>query len=194
MLFAAVLAGGRSSRMGQDKAGLQVAGQSLLDRALTLLAAAGADKVLIGGQVQGYEAVPDRVPHSGPPGGLYSILHHIRQQSGLDDSPLLLIPVDMPLLTPQVLVKLIQNLGKAQAIRYEGEVFPCIFRASSGLYRHLEELFTDGSGPGGDRSIKALLRHENARSIPIPAVDVRAFENINTPADWAALVKVENQG
>ena len=53
MFYAAVLAGGKSSRMGQDKARLVLGGQSLLDRSVALLQSAGAELVLIGGGGKG---------------------------------------------------------------------------------------------------------------------------------------------
>ena len=72
MLYATVLAGGKSLRMGQNKAQLSLEGRTLLDRSVELLKSAGAEPVLISGLVDGYKSIPDLLPHSGPPGGLIS--------------------------------------------------------------------------------------------------------------------------
>ena len=105
MFYAAVLAGGKSVRMGQDKSSLVLGNNTLLERAVSLLQHVGAELVLIGG-APGLNSVPDLLPHCGPPGGLYSLLDHIKHNYGLDGSPLLLIPVDMPLLGVSTLQKL----------------------------------------------------------------------------------------
>lgn len=72
-----VLAGGRSSRMGRDKALLTLDGVSLFDRALAVLRSA-FDRILIAGDRPdlarpGIPALPDRYPGS-PLGGVYTAL------------------------------------------------------------------------------------------------------------------------
>jgi len=67
-----VLAGGLSSRMGQDKALLRWQGRSLLAHMCALLQAAGAQTLRVSGSypaLPGVESVPDLVPRCGPLGG-----------------------------------------------------------------------------------------------------------------------------
>ena len=47
---AVILAGGQSRRMGQDKAWLEVGGQPLITRALTVLRAAGIQEIFVSGR------------------------------------------------------------------------------------------------------------------------------------------------
>ena len=61
-----VLAGGRSSRMGRDKARLAWRDQSLLAHACATLQAAGACKVVVSGDYPEYAGIPDAVPALGP--------------------------------------------------------------------------------------------------------------------------------
>jgi len=74
---AAVLAGGRSTRMGADKASIELCGRTLLERAVE---AAGRvfDTVLISGPARyslpGVPAVPDTEEGSGPIVGILSVL------------------------------------------------------------------------------------------------------------------------
>ena len=73
-----ILAGGRSRRMGRDKADLQVGGQSLLVRTACVLSEV-VDEILVVGRdsfssalPHSVRAVPDEVPGIGPLGGLLS--------------------------------------------------------------------------------------------------------------------------
>jgi len=75
-----VLAGGLSSRMGQDKAQLkrqqkatspsENSAHSMLDFSKQLLADAGIKDIVISGD---NHQIPDRVAHAGPVGGIYSV-------------------------------------------------------------------------------------------------------------------------
>lgn len=76
----AVLAGGRSRRMGTDKAFVEVHGRPLVTVAANALRAAGADPVLaVGGdraalRALGLSVVDDRWPGDGPLGGIITAL------------------------------------------------------------------------------------------------------------------------
>lgn len=76
----AVLAGGASSRMGIDKALVDLNGQPLIDVAIAALSGAGADQVaVVGGNEArlrplGHEVVPDLHPGQGPLGGIITAL------------------------------------------------------------------------------------------------------------------------
>lgn len=68
-----VLAGGRSSRMGRDKALLPWHGRTLLEHMRGLLRQAGAQRVWVSGAYPAFAGIPDRIAHCGPLGGLYSV-------------------------------------------------------------------------------------------------------------------------
>ncbi len=184
MLYATVLAGGKSLRMGQNKAQLSLEGRSLLDRSVELLKEAGAEPVLISGRVEGYKSIPDLLPHSGPPGGLYSTLDYIRNSYGLDGSELVLIPVDMPMLKVETIRRLLEADANATCCHYEGEIFPCVFKTTNELYCHLRDLFANGTELGGRRSMNAILNYFGAKVIPIAPEQADEFRNANTPEDW----------
>ena len=111
MLYSLLLAGGKSSRMGEDKAGLVLEGKTLLDRSLALLEKTGAGRILLSGDIPGYDCLPDLIPECGPPGGLHAALHFINREFDLDDSLLLIMPVDMPLLSVSTLSQLVTAIG-----------------------------------------------------------------------------------
>lgn len=76
----AVLAGGASSRMGTDKAFIEIDGAPMVVRAAETLRAAGAEPVVVVGgdgarlRALGLDAVPDRYPGEGPLGGVITAL------------------------------------------------------------------------------------------------------------------------
>jgi molybdenum cofactor guanylyltransferase len=94
-----VLAGGKSSRMGQDKARLQRHNQDMLSYSKLLLKAAGSSQVIVSG---GEHGVNDLVADLGPLGGIQSIIKQYKPQA------LLILPVDLPLMTSKELARLKQ--------------------------------------------------------------------------------------
>jgi len=82
-LGGAVLAGGRSRRMGTDKALISIDGITLVERAVGALRSAGADPVVvIGGnrpaiEALGLDAIDDIWPGEGPLGGIITALRTV---------------------------------------------------------------------------------------------------------------------
>jgi len=191
MLYASVLAGGLSSRMGQDKSALLLQGKSLLDHALHLLQQLQPELILVSGKSEHPLGIPDLLPQCGPPGALFALLEHLDSLSLLDGSPLLLIPVDMPLLQLETLQAVLQAVREVEACHFDGEVFPCIFKASPRLLAHLRELYAQANQQpiqkGSERSMKGILRWLQAKSLPVSPELARQFCNVNTPQEWQAL-------
>ena len=77
-ISAIILAGGKSKRMGTDKAMMKLDGVTLLDKVIALCQKV-CDDILISSnkqehKVYGYPLVADEVPDCGPIGGIYSCL------------------------------------------------------------------------------------------------------------------------
>lgn len=92
---AAVLAGGRSSRMGVDKARLLFEGRLLIQHMVSRLAEWTDDVLVVAAQAQAYDDVGiacavDRLPNAGPLGGLYTAVCEARRPH------VLAVGVDMP--------------------------------------------------------------------------------------------------
>jgi molybdopterin-guanine dinucleotide biosynthesis protein A len=187
MIYGLLLAGGKSSRMGEDKKQLLHHGQSLLDHALDLLQGSGVNRVLISGEVEGRDFIPDIYPGSGPPGGIYSAVDFLASEKEFNDSLLLVIPVDMPFLTVESLKRLVGGIDSYAACRYENKIFPCVFRNSVSLYKHLQKIFADGQVKGEARSMRALLETAQAHTLKKDGLPENVFVNINTPSDLPML-------
>src|SRR5207253_6542602 len=108
-ISAALLAGGESRRMGQDKAKLIFRGKLLWEIQLDLLLKLRPKEIFISARADppwrpaGVKFVPDRPPSRGPLSGLSATLPRIRTDH------LLALAIDMPLMTENYL-RLLCNL------------------------------------------------------------------------------------
>ena len=82
-LLGAVLAGGESRRMGRDKAGVEIKGESFLEKVAAALAEATDHVVVLGMEREGYESWPDQTPGSGPLTGIATALSRMTEDRAL---------------------------------------------------------------------------------------------------------------
>ncbi|MDZ4774957.1 MAG: molybdenum cofactor guanylyltransferase, partial [Planctomycetota bacterium] len=120
-----MLCGGRSSRMGSDKAGLAIDGQSFLERALHVLDAVVTDVRIACGPTPRYleygrELVLDRAGDLGPLGGLEAALFSTRAEF------VLALACDMPRVDSALLAELVDV-----AIARDLDV--CVLRSTRGI-------------------------------------------------------------
>ncbi len=179
-----VLAGGRSSRMGENKALLDFHGKPLVDHMIDLLHQSGVSDVYVSGDLEGYNCIPDQAPYAGPAAAMAGVLDSLKEFDGV-----VFVPVDMPLLTPEVLQGLMQH---DEGAYYEGWPVPTFLssRTRSGIYAKEDKCSMD---PGLRRdddsgSVRGLLRNLGVRSIPMPDEFRMCFINVNTPEQWKAVI------
>lgn len=107
--LAAILAGGKGSRMGTDKVMLRLSGKSLLERVWERLAQVADRVVVVGGEPRmeghGVQTVPDLYPGADSLGGLATALTHAVETVG-SDAWVLCVACDMPFLEPRLLALL----------------------------------------------------------------------------------------
>jgi molybdopterin-guanine dinucleotide biosynthesis protein A len=101
-LSVAVLAGGQSRRMGQDKALLEVGGRALIEYVLEAAAPFANETLIIATERPEYDrfgcrVVPDKFPHSGSLGGIYTALSEASQDHCL------VLACDMPFINRELL-------------------------------------------------------------------------------------------
>ncbi|MBB5866229.1 molybdenum cofactor guanylyltransferase [Xanthomonas sp. 3058] len=174
-----VLAGGRSSRMGQDKALLSWRGRPLLEHMQAVLREAGAHAVLISGARAGYAGIADTQPDLGPLGGLVSVIERVS-----DTTTLVVVPVDMPLLSRSLLDRLLAPSAQ-RCVAFEDEMLPmrlCV----DGAVRGALSLLMDGDA--SSRSLRALQRSLQCHRVAVTASERAAFVNCNTPEQWSQLI------
>ncbi len=128
-----VLAGGKSTRMGQDKALVQLAGRSLAERALGILRGAGLSASLAGGSPAITNLAPlvqDSIPGLGPLAGICAGL------ASTSASIAVFMPIDLPLLPPALILYLLEQAnvtGEAVTLASVGgypQTFPVVLDRS----------------------------------------------------------------
>lgn len=111
-----VLAGGKSTRMGMDKAALTLEGRTLLEHAVAILRRVAGEVAILGPrQLYGGYGVPvieDIYPGCGPLGGIHAALTHVAQAPKLS----LIIAVDTPFLEPKFLAYLADRARESGAV------------------------------------------------------------------------------
>ena len=183
---AAILAGGRSSRMGRDKAFLPLPpdGVPLITRQATLLRSLGFDDLIISGRagvdygVPGARVVTDTVVDAGPLAGLAAILaaaHH---------PWVLVIAVDLPHLTAAYLEKLLASGGGTTGVVPRGGG---VYEPLVGLYPKKLLPVIETALAVGRLSLQPMLTAAVAdgllRPLAIETHEQVLFTKWNTPAD-----------
>ena len=177
-----VLTGGRSSRMGCDKALLPFRGGALVESVARAVELAAGSAVLVGNprlyEHLGYRAIPDLYPGAGPLGGILTALHDTSADWNL------VTACDMPGLSAEFLRLLID----AAAGRPADALVPA---GPSGhpeplcaVYHRRSRQALEGALGRGVRSVRAALEGLRAAVVSVP--EVTPFHNVNTPEDWAA--------
>ncbi len=192
-----VLAGGRSSRMGRDKAQLPYGGSTLLEHMLAMLRLAGFNPGVAGlppGIQCSAPSVPDAFPGDGPLAGIEAALHSV---SG--SQPALFVSVDLPLLPAvfcRVLWERVQATGASATVPFAGgKTQPLCAIYSSALAPGITAALTNG-----DRKVMRVINRLAAEFPEGQQCDYfrieslaaargwydthRWFTNVNTPADW----------
>jgi molybdopterin-guanine dinucleotide biosynthesis protein A len=184
-ITAFVLAGGKSSRMGSDKAFLRWGEETLLSHALKT-ASAVAREVRIVGDVEKFAAfgrvIEDVYRDRGPLGGIHAAL-----SSTMTDLDLMLA-IDLPFVGPKFLRYLMSCARESGAV-------VTVPRAGSGLqplcavYRREFAEVAEQSLRDGKNKIDALF--ETVPTCVIEEDDlvqagfsVEMFQNLNTPEEW----------
>lgn len=194
-----MLAGGRATRMGGDKAGAVLGGRTLLERAVDIVRAAGleprvcarASTVLP--HVAGLEAAAiwrepsatgrrDDDPHP-----LAGVAYAARTAG----APIVVVPVDLPLLPPDVLRALAAWPATAPAtiIGVDGRPAALVARISPSLAAPLAQAARHHAP--ALRSLVSLGAQVTDLADLAPAVDAtRALTNVNDPGDLAAVERL----
>lgn len=176
-LLGVVLAGGRSSRMGRDKAGLMWGGQTLLEHQMALLKSLTCDSVLIAGrQDPRWPSLPDERPFRGPVEGVANVLDKMAAMFAIAPGKMLFVPLDMPLLEKDALEQLV--LHKAPLVAFEGYPLPCALSVTPEVLDKIKfyrQQFTISM-----KGLWSVIPH----SAWLPVVSPACLTNLNTPEEY----------
>ena len=191
-----VLAGGRSSRMGSDKALIELDGEPQIVRALNILRGAGLSLTIAGGgfHLSAYAPLLDDAG-LGPLGGICAALASTTAAHGV------FLSVDMPLLPPSLISLIVRQAritsSAVTCLSASGfaQTFPCVvLRAvlpilqkeldagNKGCFSALRAAATALHKPFTVLAVENLVQAgqlEHPRSLPAALW----FLNVNTPSD-----------
>lgn len=129
-LAAIILSGGQSSRMGTDKSQLLLSGKSLSKHAHDCLVDSGISNIFLSNE----NGIKDIYQGKGPVAGIYSCMKQLPQYSHI-----LFIPVDMPFLTKDLILNLI-DASESDNSYYHNQPLPCLLHNSETNKLILEKL------------------------------------------------------
>lgn len=181
-----LLAGGKSTRMGRDKALLEIGGETLLERLARLLTPLVASLTVLGAPERyarfGLEVLPDAVAEKGPLAGLVTGLRASAATWGL------FVACDLPYLDARFLRFL---LGQARNVSEDAIVPETAhgLQPLCALYRRtclpVFERALAGDNAAIVHSLAALrVRRLDRALLKKFAFAETLFENINTPEDY----------
>ncbi|PCJ37495.1 MAG: hypothetical protein COA75_04440 [Cellvibrionales bacterium] len=181
-IIGVLLAGGQSSRMGEDKANLAIANTTLLKFMHAKLQQAGFDEIVICRNAPGY--LNDTVPQLGPLGALHTLGQHYPGRRAL------IIPVDMPLLSVASLkafatAALSLNVRDSTLPATLGQqMFPLYLPFTPAVIEALHQRTRQGD----DLSIAAFLRDTHGQTLSSVELHDDECLNANTPAQWQTIL------
>ena len=183
-LTAFVLAGGKSTRMGREKATLQLGGRTLLERALQLASAVAAEALIVGPRAE-FElygrVVEDVYPGRGPLGGIHAALWESPTELNL------ILAVDTPFLEARFLEYLVAQARESGAVVTLPRTADG-FHPLAAVYRRAFRETAERALQEGRNKIDTLFAEVETRILEAEELKRFAFapaifENLNTPQD-----------
>ncbi len=162
--------------MGRNKALLNYNGRWLIQHMLHILThhSLGITHTVISGAITGYDhiCVADTVPFAGP---AYAMQNIITQYTDYDGY--MVIPVDMPLLSPEIIKCLLQH---PQGAMFTGYPLPAYVVPP---IQYTLTLLPPGT------SVNHMLYHYKVPAVGLPDAYIPYMKNTNTPEQWQKVVK-----
>ena len=187
---AAIMAGGKSKRMGQDKAWIELDGEPLIRRVANVLAQVADEVIVVANDPKyatlGLRVVPDRFPDGGALGGIATGV------SAATHDRVLVAACDMPFLSAEVWRVLLDH-------RYEADV---VIPKIGGEFETLHALYTKACVAPMERALAAgkmrvisffdevRVQPIEERELRIADPTLRSFTNVNTPEELASALRV----
>lgn len=174
--YAVLLAGGLSSRMGDDKALLKRGSETLLDYGIRQLAQSRASNVMISRNEPGY--LNDLFPAFGPMSGIHAALMELPES---DVQFLTILPVDMPLITHKQ-ITLLQITAEQERcpVCFDTSVLPAVIPVTQEIKQYCQSVVEGKESAAFWRFLKKF------NGLTINCDNSNLLVNTNTPTEWQA--------
>jgi molybdopterin-guanine dinucleotide biosynthesis protein A len=190
-LSAIILAGGKSSRMGEDKALLKVDGVPLLQKITTVAADCTASVYVVAPWIDRYTSIlppscqllQEELPTQGP------LVAFCQALSFVETEWILLLACDLPLLTSSAIREWMQSLPSVSetAIAYLPKC-DRLWQPLSGFYRRSCLAPLENFIHRGGRSFQTWLNQSTVQELSVS--DPSILLNCNTPEDLQSITKI----
>lgn len=184
-----ILAGGRSRRMGQDKATLTAGDETMLERLMHRLRPVVDEVIVAGGAspspMAGATVVADAYPDAGPLAGMHAgFLTASCARAWV-------VACDLPDVEPALGRWLLRAGTGVDAVvpRLGGEPQGVCATYDVSLASRLEGLLASGKRRVTDLLDVCAVRYVEAAELQAVDPELRSFRNLNTPADYAAWLR-----
>lgn len=176
-----ILAGGKSSRMGEDKATKLHFGIPFILHVIKALESFTSQIIIVSDDNThtqfGYPCIPDIIPNKGPIGGIYTGL----KKSNTDKN--IVLTCDIPFVIPKVIDHLINHYEASyEAVLYESSPLIGIYHKSieDKILNNIEK---------GTLSIRKNIASLNAKYIIEEKNMIPHMQNINTPQHYKKAIQ-----
>lgn len=183
-IWGLVLAGGKSTRMGSDKALLKQGGETQLSRVVTLLEA-HVDRVFVSTRAEQagdtergkFEQIVDRYEELGPVAGILSALDSHKDVSWL------VLACDLPNIDEATVTYLLENCSAGHPVTAYESVIDGLPEPLCAVYRPESRELMDGFVERGIVCPRKMLINLDTHLLTQPSPG--ALHNINAPEDLA---------
>lgn len=187
---AVILAGGKSSRMGQDKGFVQLEGKPMISYTIELLNKMNI-KFRIVSHIEAYkkfgcEVIKDIVPGQGPMGGLYTALYRCEAKQ------LLLLSCDAPFISEELVIHLLtlSDSEKISVAYFRNKLYPLCAVYPKSILQLVKTTLEKGN-----LKMKTLIENLPHQMIYMDGIfEKKAYvlSNFNTKADIANYFNIKS--
>lgn len=188
-----ILAGGKSSRMGEDKALLEYEGKHFIERIAEELSfldekiiARGNNGELTGITDSNWKIIPDIYPDHGPMGGMHAALKEC------ESDMMFVVTCDMPLITAELARKICnemsdtiesKNYDAVIAVSTDGRYHPLCGVYKKELYKSMEEHLKQDNNRMMEVLKKCRLKYFN-----LDEEESKQLMNVNTREEYGKII------
>jgi molybdopterin-guanine dinucleotide biosynthesis protein A len=187
-ITAFILAGGRSQRMGTDKAFLSYRNEPLIRGPIRVCQSVTTDVRIIGEPARyacfGLPVIPDSGESLGPLSGIHTALQHSAARFSS------ILACDMPLMPPEFFRLMLLKLPGPDAVvmRFnDGAVEPLCGIYSSTCLPVIEQNLTNGKLKVTDLLSQVVVEYITEEELHAQGMSRQIFTNVNTPDDLQQL-------
>jgi len=179
-----ILAGGKSSRMGRNKALLELSGLKIIERIYKSIEHSCDDVIIISNspddyRFMGLKIFKDIFPGLGPLAGIHSGLHNSKTENNL------IISCDLPLISSEVVENIVKYESDKPVVIYQKK--NCL-QYLCGIYKKVCLPFLETSLVSNNLRVKDFINKINVELLDAEEFPDEVFLNLNTIEDYKILV------